>query len=83
LNEAYPNPFNPSTNIDFSIYIESYVSIKVYNLQGKEIDSLIDQQYESGNHTVTWDASQYPSGIYFVKMVSDNFTDTKKLMLIK
>ena len=83
LNEAYPNPFNPSTNIDFSIDTESYISIKIYDIQGKEIESLIDQRYYSGNHTVSWDASQYPSGIYFVKMVSDNFSDTKKLMLIK
>ena len=83
LNEAYPNPFNPSTSISFSMPFESYVSIKIYDMQGKEVASLANQRYNVGSHTVTWNADEYSSGVYFVKMVSDNFIDTQKIMLIK
>ena len=83
LNQAYPNPFNPITNIDFSIPTDSYVSIKVYDILGKQVISLVDEHYGSGYHTVTWNANEYSSGIYFVKMVAEDFIDTQKLMLIK
>ena len=83
LGKPYPNPFNPITSIDFTLPIDSYVSIIVYDLLGREIISLANQQYSSGFHTIKWDASIYSSGVYFVNMVSGNYTSTQKLMLVK
>ena len=83
LGKPYPNPFNPITSIDFTLPIDSYVSIIVYDLLGREIISLVNQQYSSGFHTIKWDASIYSSGVYFVNMVSGNYTSTQKLMLVK
>ena len=83
LGEAYPNPFNPSTSLDFSLMNDSYISLKVYNMQGREVAVLANGQYSSGAYKVTWEANDFSSGVYFVKMISDNFVDTQKLMLIK
>ena len=83
LGEAYPNPFNPTTSLDFSLIVDSYVSIKVYNMQGREVAVLANSYYSSGTHTVTWSANEFSSGTYLVKMTSDDFVDSQKLMLIK
>ena len=83
LNKAYPNPFNPITNIDFSIPENMKVSIKIYNILGKQVALLTDDYYTSGYHTIIWNANEYSSGIYFVKMIAENYTATQKLMLIK
>ena len=83
LTEAYPNPFNPTTNISFYLPSDSYISIIVYDMYGKELTLLANQEYVSGSHNVKWNAEKYSSGIYIVKLISDNFTDTQKLMLIK
>ena len=83
LSQAYPNPFNPITRIDFSIPTDSNVSIKVYDILGKQVASLADEYYGSGYHTLIWNANEYSSGIYFVKMIAENFIATQKLMLVK
>ena len=83
LNDAYPNPFNPSTSINFSIDVDSYVSIKVYNMQGREIDSIASSYFKQGNHTLKWNADKFSSGVYIVKMISGNLVDSKKIMLVK
>ena len=83
LNRAYPNPFNPMTTISFSIPLESTVSLSVYNLQGREVGSLLNRNIEAGYHSITWDANSYTSGVYFVKMIAGEFISTQKLMLIK
>ena len=83
LSQAYPNPFNPITNIDFSIPNNLFVSIKVYDLKGRNIVTLTEQNYSAGNYTVTWNAELYSSGLYFVKMFSSDFSQTQKIMLVK
>ena len=83
LSPAYPNPFNPVTNINFSLPIDSEVSLSVYNLQGREVSMLIDGTMDAGYHSIVWDANSYASGVYFVKMVAGEFVNTQKLMLIK
>jgi len=83
LDRAYPNPFNPTTTLSFAIPIDSEVFLSVYNLQGREIVSLINGNIEAGYHSVVWDANSYASGVYFVKMVAGDFVNTQKLMLIK
>ena len=88
LNQNYPNPFNPSTNIKFDIpfvrnaYMRS-VQLKIFDILGKEVTTLINQQMQPGSYEVEWNASNYPSGVYFYKLTSGSFTDTKKLILLK
>ena len=83
LSPAYPNPFNPVTNIRFSLPIDSEVSVSIYNLQGREVTTLIDANMDAGYHSVVWDANSYASGVYFVKMMAGEFVNTQKLMLVK
>ena len=83
LARAYPNPFNPVTTLSFAIPVDSEVILSVYNLQGRELASLIDGNMEAGYHSVVWNADAYGSGIYFVKMVAGEFVNTQKLMLVK
>ena len=83
LDTAYPNPFNPITTLGFSIPIESEVRLSIYNLQGREVASLIDGNMQPGYHYVQWDANNHSSGIYFVKMIAGEYINTQKLMLVK
>tara|TARA_B100000315_G_scaffold136252_1_gene125534 strand:- start:108 stop:410 length:303 start_codon:yes stop_codon:yes gene_type:complete len=83
LDRAYPNPFNPVTTITYSLPTATQVSIQIYNLQGREIVSLVNGNMQAGYHSVTWNADSYSSGVYFVKMIADEYTSTKKLMLVK
>ena len=83
LSNAYPNPFNPATNIQFSIPSDSKVLLEVYDINGRKVNTLIDSNVEKGYHSVTWDATYYSSGIYFVKMVSSDYINSQKIMLVK
>ena len=83
LSTAYPNPFNPTTTLSFAIPIESEVFLSVYNLQGREVSTLIDANMDAGYHSIVWDANSYASGMYFVKMHAGNYISTQKLMLVK
>ena len=83
LSPAYPNPFNPVTNINFSLPIDSEVSLSIYNLQGREVSTLISGNIDAGYHSVVWDANSYASGVYFVKIVASEYISTQKLMLVK
>ena len=83
LSKAYPNPFNPVTTLNFGIPHEPEVFLKIYNLQGREVSSLIDGNMEAGYHSVVWNANSAASGVYFVKMIAGDFVSTQKLMLIK
>ncbi|NOX64233.1 MAG: T9SS type A sorting domain-containing protein [Chlorobi bacterium] len=89
LSQNYPNPFNPSTNIQYSIPRESEVSILIYNILGAEVDKLFSGISSAGNYELNWNASNFPSGIYFLRMsavsVESNsrFTGVEKLILLK
>ena len=83
LEQAYPNPFNPVTTLSFSLPEMSEVSLVIYDLQGREVASLLSGSMDAGYHSVHWDASGHVSGMYFVKMVAGNHVKTQKLMLIK
>ena len=85
LNQNYPNPFNPSTSIAYSIPKDAYVTLKVYDITGKEVASLVNQQVSAGNYTVNFNADTYrlSSGIYFYKLSAGNEVTVKKLTLIK
>ena len=83
LSQNYPNPFNPSTNIDYSIPKSSKVSLKVYDILGKEVASLVDEFKETGTYTVTFDASNLAGGIYLCVISAGDFVQTKKMSLVK
>lgn len=83
LQQNYPNPFNPSTKIRFDIAHASPVSITVYNSLGKEVSVLVNSELKAGTYEITFDASAFAGGIYFYKLQSESFSETKKMLLIK
>jgi photosystem II stability/assembly factor-like uncharacterized protein len=83
LKQNFPNPFNPTTNIYFALPQSGFVTLKVYDMTGKEIATLVNEVRTAGSYIVDFDASRLSSGAYFYKLQSGNFTDTKKMMLIK
>jgi hypothetical protein len=83
INSIYPNPFNPITTISFSIPQSGLVSLKVYNISGKLSTTLKDEYMNVGYYDIIWDATNYPSGIYFVKMVSGGVVEVEKVVLVK
>jgi Secretion system C-terminal sorting domain len=83
LLQNYPNPFNPSTKIKFVIPKSSLVNLKVYDVLGNEIATLVNEEKPAGNYKVTFDASSLPSGVYFYKIKAGKFEGTKKLVLLR
>jgi len=83
LSQNFPNPFNPATTIRFVLSKGSKVTLKVYNILGKEIVVLIDGKKTAGIHSVLWDASGFESGIYFYKLETENYFEVKKLILLQ
>jgi hypothetical protein len=83
LSQNYPNPFNPSTVINYSIPKESNVSLKIYNLLGQEVKTLVDETKAPGNYNVSFNARDLSSGIYFYSLKAGNFYQVKKMMLLK
>lgn len=88
LDQNYPNPFNPTTNISFALPSNSKVRLVVYNVLGQTVQTLVDGEMPAGIHTITWngknsEGQQVSSGIYFYRINADNFSSTKKMMMLK
>ncbi|MBL7129039.1 MAG: T9SS type A sorting domain-containing protein [Ignavibacteria bacterium] len=83
LYNNYPNPFNPTTKIKFDIPKHSYIKLIVYDVLGREIMTLINEKLGAGKYEVNWTASGYPSGVYFFRLITNDFSSTKKLILLK
>ncbi len=83
LDQNYPNPFNPSTNISFELPKSGHVMLNVFNLLGQKVATLIDQNMQAGSHSVHFDATNLPSGLYFYQLQSGNFNSVKKMVLMK
>lgn len=83
LNQNYPNPFNPITNIKYDIPTSGYVKISVHNMLGQEISKLVNEYKDAGTYTVQFDGSRFGSGVYFYRISSGDFTDMKKMILVK
>ncbi len=83
LSQNYPNPFNPTTTIQYAIPKESFVTIKVYDVLGKEIATLVNERKSAGNYSVDFNSSNLPSGVYFYRMQAGSFISTKKFVLLK
>ncbi|MEQ8523415.1 T9SS type A sorting domain-containing protein [Gracilimonas sp.] len=83
LSQNYPNPFNPTTNIDFSLPAVTNVQIDIYSMLGQKVATLVNSPMSAGTHSVTWDASNMASGVYIYKIVAGDFTQTRKMLLLK
>lgn len=83
IYSIYPNPFNPVTNISYGLPEYSNVQITIFDLSGKAVQSLINEFQSSGYHSLDWNANQHPSGVYFVKIIANEYINTKKLILLK
>lgn len=83
LHDAYPNPFNPVTNIAYSLPKETKVKIAVYDLLGREVAKLVDEVVGAGEHNITWNAVDFASGTYFYTIEAEKFCNTKKIILLK
>jgi photosystem II stability/assembly factor-like uncharacterized protein len=83
LNQNYPNPFNPTTNIKFSIIKAEQVKLIVYDIQGREVLTLVNESLQPGTYETEFDGSMLNSGVYFYKITSGNFSETKKMLLLK
>jgi hypothetical protein len=83
LKGNYPNPFNATTKIEFALPVSSDVRLDVYNLRGQLVETLVDRNMEPGEHSITWDASSYSSGVYFYKLTAGGDVSTGRMTLLK
>jgi hypothetical protein len=91
LKQNYPNPFNPSTKIKFEIPLSplsergvgGFVTLKIFDLLGREVAILVNEQLEPRTYEVEWSGTNYPSGVYFYKLVTDEFTESRRMVLLK
>ncbi len=83
LSQNYPNPFNPKTNIKFALPKNSFVTLIIYDVLGREVETFVNEQLQPGTYEVDWDATNYPSGIYYYKLNAGSYSKTKKMVLIK
>jgi hypothetical protein len=86
LYQNYPNPFNPVTKIKFdvpSVETHCHASLQIYDMLGREVATLVNQELKPGTYEVEWDAANYPSGTYYYKLTSGDYTETKKMVLLK
>ncbi len=83
LYQNFPNPFNPQTNINFDIIKNGNVSIVVYDLLGREVETIVNQEMSPGRYKVDFNATNYASGMYIYKIVTGDFVDVKKMLIVK
>jgi len=83
LSQNYPNPFNPTTKINFAIPKQGLVTMKIYDILGREVRTLVNEVKQAGNYTVDFNASEFSSGVYFYKLTSGDFSDIKRMILVK
>ena len=83
LSNNYPNPFNPTTKIEFAIPKNSYVTLKIYDNLGREVSTLINELKSAGKYSIDFNGNNLASGVYYYKLTSDNFSDIKKMILVK
>ncbi len=83
LGQNFPNPFNPQTTIEFMVPKKDFVSIKIYNILGKEVVTLVNEELDAGSYATSWNAWNFPSGVYIYRLLTNNFMDTKKMTIIK
>jgi Putative multicopper oxidases len=83
LGQNFPNPFNPTTTISFALPSRSFVSLKVFDLLGREVATIVSEEMSAGSYSKQWNAANISSGIYFYRLQAGSFTETKKLVLLR
>jgi hypothetical protein len=83
LSQNYPDPFNPSTSIEYRVGSMEYVILKIFDVLGNEVATLVNEEKPTGRYDVEWNASNYPSGVYFYRLHAGTFIKTKKMLLLK
>ena len=83
MEALYPNPFNPSTQISFSLPMDDYVKLSAYNIRGNEVDVIFEGSQGVGQHSYTWNASHIPSGVYYIRLQAGEMITSQKALLIK
>jgi hypothetical protein len=83
LYANYPNPFNPETRISYQLAVSSMVTLNVYDPLGREVAMLVNEERPAGTYSVQWNASGFSSGTYFYRMISGNFVETRKMILLR
>ncbi len=83
LKQNYPNPFNPVTKIEFDVSRTEFIVLRIFDVQGKEISTLVNEKLNPGKYSVDWNASAFPSGVYFYRLFTNSFSETKKMLLVK
>jgi hypothetical protein len=83
LLDNYPNPFNPSTVISWQLAVGNFVTLKVYDVLGREVKTLVNERQAAGTHSVSFDGTKFTSGVYFYRLRAGNFISTKKMILTK
>lgn len=83
LRQNFPNPFNPSTSIEFQVPNQSPVTLKIFDVLGREVATLVSELKQAGTHAVKWDATQLSSGVYFYSLIAGQFRETRRMILMK
>jgi len=83
ISDPYPNPFNPITNIIFTLNHSTQVKAEIIDMNGKVVDTLINHKLMQGQHNISWESKSHSSGIYFVRIITEGLIETKKLLLLK
>jgi hypothetical protein len=83
LSQNYPNPFNPSTKIEFTLPKSEHTTLKVFNILGKEVSTLVSKKLNQGNHTYTFDGKNLASGIYYYQLVAGEYREVRKMILLR
>lgn len=83
LYQNYPNPFNPSTSIKYQVKSITHIKLVIFDILGKEIETLVNEKQSPGTYEVSWDGTNYPSGVYYYRLSAENFNETKKMVLLK
>ena len=83
LYQNYPNPFNPTTVVNFSLSAQNHVELKVFNALGSELSTLVNEWREPGIYRVSWDATERTAGVYYIRLRTENFVETRKMVLLK
>jgi hypothetical protein len=83
LSKLYPNPFNPSTEVSFSMPTDNHVRLSAYNVQGQEVDVIFEGAQSVGQHSYTWNASNLPSGVYYLRLQAGDMVTSQKALLVK
>jgi hypothetical protein len=83
LNDAYPNPFNPSTMLSYDVPSDMNVNLSIYDMRGRLVDELVNDMRELGSYQIIWNADQYASGVYMIKLMAGSTMQVQKVMLVK